>query len=61
MANTGYKKFLKLLKVDNLDRPLDVNNDLCSESGLPQDSKDNLISDPDYIAPVQDLVMCPIN
>lgn len=62
-TNTGYKGYSKLLKVtnDGTNRPLDENNMLCSETGLPQSIKDNIISDPDYFAPIQDLVSCPTN
>jgi hypothetical protein len=60
MANTGYKGYSTLLKVDSLDRPLDINNNLCSESGLSQDTKPNTIGDPDYVAPVLDTTACPL-
>lgn len=62
-TNTGYKGYSKLLKVtnDGTNRPLDDNNMLCSETGLPQSIKDNIISDPDYFAPIQDLISCPTN
>ena len=60
--NTGYKAFAKLLKItdDGTARPLDVNNNLCIESGLPQAFKDNIESDPDYVAPVYDTTACPL-
>jgi hypothetical protein len=60
-TNTGYKGYSKLLKVtnDGTNRPLDDNNRLCSETGLPQSIKDNIISDPDYVPPIQDLISCP--
>lgn len=60
--NTGYKAYAKLLKVtdDGTNRPLDINNNLCSESGLPQHQKFNLISDPNYVSPVLDLTACPL-
>ena len=59
--NTGYKGYSTLLKVanDGNNSPLDINNNLCSESGLPQATKSNTIGDPDYIAPVYDIVTCP--
>jgi hypothetical protein len=62
MANTGYKSYSTLLKVtdDGTHRALDVNNVLCSESGLPQASKANINTDPDYVAPVIDHTMCPL-
>jgi len=62
LANTGFKGYLKLVKVtnDGTLRPLDINNQLVSASGLLQDIKDNLISDANYIAPIQDLISCPI-
>jgi hypothetical protein len=59
--NTGYKVFKTLLKVSTDNSPLDANNELCSVSGLPQDSKNNYISDADYIAPFQDLLFCPVD
>ena len=60
--NTGYKGYSTLLKVtnDGNNSPLDINNSLCSESGLPQATKSNTIGDPDYIAPVYDIVTCPL-
>ena len=60
--NTGYKGYSTLLKVTNYGNNsfLDINNNLCSESGLPQATKSNTIGDPDYIAPVYDTVTCPI-
>jgi hypothetical protein len=60
--NTGNKGYLKLVKVttDGNDRPLDDNNMLCSDTGLPQSVKNNLIADPDYIAPFEDLTACPL-
>ena len=60
--NTGYKGYSTLLKVtnDGNNSPLDINNNLCSESGLPQATKSNTIGDPDYIAPIYDIVMCPL-
>lgn len=62
LENTGYKGYSTLLKVtnDGNNSPLDINNNLCSESGLPQATKSNTIGDPDYIAPVYDTVTCPI-
>jgi hypothetical protein len=60
--NTGFKGYSILRKVtnDGTFRPLDVNNQLVSVSGLPQEVKANVISDPNYVAPVLDLVACPI-
>lgn len=60
--NSGYKAYAKLLKVtdDGTSRALDVNGDLCSESGLAQDFKNNTPSDPDYFPPVLDTTMCPV-
>jgi len=62
MTNTGYKEYAKLLKItdDGTARPLDINGHLCSESGLPQAFKDNVDTDPDYVAPVYDTTACPI-
>lgn len=61
IENTGYKAYTNLLKVtnDGTNRPLDINNNLCSESGLPQATKTNTIGDPDYASPVHDIVACP--
>lgn len=61
-VNTGYLKYPTLLKVtdDGTDRPLDIDNNLCIESGLPQDSKLNTIGQPDYIEPYFDTITCPI-
>ena len=60
--NTGYKGYSTLLKVanDGTNRPLDINNNLCSESGLAQDTKSNTVGQPDYVTPVFDIVTCPI-
>lgn len=60
--NTGNKGYRKLVKVttDGTDRPLDDNNMLCSDTGLPQSIKDNLITDVDYIPPFEDLTACPL-
>lgn len=62
MANTGNKIYSKLLKVTNdiNQYPLDVNNELCSVSGLPQDEKPNSIGDVNYIAPSEDLTNCQL-
>lgn len=62
IENTGYKGYSTLLKItnDGNNSPLDINNNLCSESGLPQATKSNTIGDPDYIAPVYDIVTCPL-
>ena len=60
--NTGNKAYLKLVKVttDGTERPLDDNNMLCSDTGLPQSVKDNLTTDVDYIPPFEDLTACPL-
>lgn len=62
--NTGYQAYRKLLKVvdggPHNGEPLDINNSLCSVSGLPQDSKDNNTGDPNYIDPVLNTEDCPI-
>jgi hypothetical protein len=62
MENTGYKAYAKLLKItdDGTNRALDVNGNLCSESGLPQAFKANVDTDPDYIAPIEDTEFCPL-
>lgn len=61
--NTGYQGWTGLLKVvdggTHDGEPLDINNQLCSETGLPQVNKPNIDSDPDYIAPVLNLEECP--
>lgn len=50
MANTGYQINPQLKKVtdDVNEYPLDVNNHLCSLTGLPQDTKPNDPSSSDY-------------
>lgn len=62
IQNTGYKGYSTLLKVtaDGTNRPLDINNNLCSDSGLPQVSKANTVGQPDYVAPIYDTATCPI-
>ena len=62
IENTGYKAYTNLLKVtnDGTERPLDDNNMLCSDTGLPQSVKDNLTTDIDYIPPFEDLTACPL-
>lgn len=47
MENTGYKSFAKLELYYTDDN---------SPTGQP---KDNLITDPDYIAPIKDTMFCP--
>lgn len=65
MANNGYLGWTKLKKVidgGDLDGdPLDENNNRPSSSGLPQAKKDNISSDPDYIAPEYNEGACPVN
>lgn len=63
MANTGNKIFTKLLKVtDDINQyPLDINDELCSVTLLPQAEKSNTLGQPDYIAPFQDLTACPLS
>ena len=60
--NTGYLGYSILAKVtDDVNQyPLDINDQLCSESGLPQHTKPNSASDPDYVAPILDETSCPI-
>jgi len=62
MGLTGQKVYIKLKKVSNdLDElPLDENNIPTWISGEPQEFKDNVIGDPDYVAPITDLISCPI-
>lgn len=59
--NTGYLIQPKLKKVtdDANELPLDVNNELCSESGLPQDTMDNPINDITYR--VYNPTACPVD
>lgn len=62
--NTGNKVVLTLKKVvdggPHDGEPLDENGNLCSESSLPQATKPNSDTDPDYIAPYADLTSCPL-
>lgn len=62
IQNTGYKAYTDLLKVtdDGTNRPLDINNNLCSVSGLVQATKANTVGQPDYIAPIYDVATCPL-
>lgn len=62
MANSGKKVYITLVKVtnDGTNRLLDSNNNLVSMSGLPADTKPNVSSDPNYIAPVTDTISCPV-
>ncbi len=64
-TNTGYKAFTTLLKVahggPHDGEPLDINDHLCSVTGLPQATKSNNVGDPDYIEPVIDEEACPID
>ena len=62
IKNTGYKAYTALAKVtdDENKFPLDVNNNLCSESGLPQHIKANSILDTNYVAPIYDITTCPL-
>lgn len=61
-GNTGMQVPTLLRKVtsDGNQFPLDVNNIRTSVSGNPQHTKPNVISDPDYIAPIENLLDCPI-
>lgn len=63
-TNTGYKGWLTLLKVVDGGaydgQALDENDNLCSQSGLPQASKPNNTGDTDYIAPILDETSCPV-
>lgn len=49
---TGYKIYTKLKKVSNdvNEYPLDVNNVKITDSGLVQDTKNNVSTDPNYVA-----------
>lgn len=61
MANTGNKIYNTLLKVSSINNaPLDINDELCSVTGLQQASKPNVYGDPNYISPAQDFTLCPI-
>lgn len=46
LQNTGYKGYSTLLKVTSDGRALDINNTLCSVTGLPQSTKANSPGDP---------------
>jgi hypothetical protein len=62
MANTGNKIFLNLLKVSLVGNfPLDINDELCSLTNLPQATKPNVLGQPNYIAPVLDTAFCIVN
>lgn len=60
--NTGYLANAKLSKVttDGTNRPLDDNNNLVSESGLPQTVKNNDFTDVDYVPPTENQEQCPL-
>lgn len=62
-TNTRYKGFSDLLKVVNGGiydgQNLDINNNLCSVTGLPPVLKANNLGDPDYKEPVFDPISCP--
>ncbi len=66
--NTGNKIVLTLKRVRTdvppehmyYHEPLDVNDEPCRLSGLPQLVKNNEVSDPDYIAPYENLDACPL-
>jgi len=67
--NTGNREVLTLKRVrtDIVDiedplyqEPLDIYDVPIRISGLPQATKTNTFSDPDYIAPYEDLTSCPI-
>lgn len=62
-VNTGFKEYNYILKVtdDANEFPLDINNQLCSVTGLPQARKENLTSDPNYISKLFDINSCPPN
>lgn len=61
MANTGYLIQPRLKKVTNdLNQyPLDINNNLCSISGLPQATMDNSSTNSNY--KVLNTTACPID
>lgn len=60
-GNTGFQVPTLLRKVSTVEQyPLDVNNIRTSVSGLPQHTKPNVMSDPDYIQPIQNLLDCPV-
>lgn len=62
MANSGKQGYNTLLKVsdDGNNSPLDVNNMLCSITGLPQATKSNTSGSEGYIAPFPNTTACPI-
>lgn len=65
MANTGeqgwngLKKRVKSGKFAH--QAVDINNKLVSVTGLPQAKKENVDTDPDYIAPVLNTGACPVD
>lgn len=63
-TNTGYKGWLTLKKVvhggSHDGEALDDNDNLVSQSGLPQSTKANNTGDPDYVAPILDETSCPV-
>lgn len=61
MANTGFLIQPKLKKVTNDDNefPVDINNELCSVSGLPQATKDNPIDSETYR--ILNTTACPVD
>lgn len=67
--NTGNEVIVTLLNIRSditdssnpyYQEPLDSNNVPTRLSGNPQATKPNSSSDPNYIAPYQNLSMCPI-
>ena len=59
---------LKLVRADITDvadphyrEPVDINGVPCRISDLPQATKPNTQGDPDYIAPYQNLTLCPVS
>lgn len=60
MANTGYliQPILKKVTDDINQFPLDINNQLCSVSGLPQATVANTIDSPSY--KVLNTTACPV-
>lgn len=62
LENTGYLRYNNLYKVTDTgtERALDKNNNLTSETGLPQHTKPNAIGTEGYIENVYNITLCPL-